>query len=439
MMGTLRHYFPNFPELIDEYLVDPRRGDMCRYSLRDMVTFGLLLFFMQAGSRRFYRVLNRSAEFLANLAYLAGTMALPYAPHTDTLDYLLCHLDPQGLAMLAAAMTWLLVRNKVLDRYRFDNALLLAIDGVTVLSLRRELKIPCRTQREGDGVRSLCAAVEAKIVTTTGLAFHLAAAFEDQPDTDGSKQDCENKAFTRLAAELHRRHPRQTFCLLLDGLYANQGILQICRNYYWHYFITFKEGSIPNLAAATLRERARHPENTIHHQREDGVRQTIRWVCNQPYAGGIVHVIWCDEIWADGSDHHFCYLTDYHPHRTNVVKLINEGARQRWKIESSFDDQKNGGYELEHDFGVRGNAWKNYYYLVQIVHLIAQLAFHGDLCAKLQRATNPAGLTSTALELYDSIKGFFANLRTDLQTRTVGPLLQDDSFLRNIQIRLDTG
>lgn len=435
----MKHYFSDFPEMVEQHVVDPRRPEMCNYSLPQMIGFGTAMFLAQAESRRLYRVLSRPPEFIANVADLAGTEPFPRAPHPDTLDYLAVRLDPTGLGMLAHGMTWQLARNKVLDGYRFDGAFLVAVDGVTALSLRRELGIPCRTQREGDGVRSLCAVVEAKIVGETGLTCHLAAAFEDQPDADGTKQDCERKGFSRLAAELHRRHPRQTFCLLLDGLYADQGVIRTCRDYGWHYFITFKDGSIPTLADAVLRERDRRLGNVVFHRRPDGVLQTIRWVQDQEYAGCRLHVIWCDETWADGSEHHFVYLTDYRPTRNNVGKLVNKGARQRWKIESSFDDQKNGGYELEHDFGVRGNAWKNYYYLIQIAHLIAQLVLRGDLCAKLQRAIDPTGLTSTVLGLYDSAKGFFARLRAELQTRTVSPWLRDGSFFRGIQIRLDTG
>ena len=50
-----------------------------------------------------------------------------------------------------------------------------------------------------------------------------------------------------------------------------------------------------------------------------------------------------------------------------------------------FNIQKNGGYELEHNYGTIGFAMKNYYYLLQIAHLLHQLMVRSDLFPKLQK------------------------------------------------------
>jgi hypothetical protein len=55
---------------------------------------------------------------------------------------------------------------------------------------------------------------------------------------------------------------------------------------------------------------------------------------------------------------------------------ISRHGRLRWCIENEgFNTQKNGGYNLEHKFS-RKELWakKNYYELLQIAHLINQLA-----------------------------------------------------------------
>jgi len=48
----------------------------------------------------------------------------------------------------------------------------------------------------------------------------------------------------------------------------------------------------------------------------------------------------------------------------------------RWKIENEgFNEQKNGGYNLQHKFSRTSfNASQNYYQCLQIAHIINQLA-----------------------------------------------------------------
>ena len=52
-------------------------------------------------------------------------------------------------------------------------------------------------------------------------------------DDEFKKQDCELKAFYRLAASLKEHYPRLPICLLLDGLYCNQNVLSICEKNQW--------------------------------------------------------------------------------------------------------------------------------------------------------------------------------------------------------------
>jgi hypothetical protein len=58
------------------------------------------------------------------------------------------------------------------------------------------------------------------------------------------------------------------------------------------------------------------------------------------------------------------WLTNIKPTKDNAVQMAKEG-RCRWHIEETFNIQKNGGYELEHNYETVGHAKKNYYYLLQ--------------------------------------------------------------------------
>jgi len=59
---------------------------------------------------------------------------------------------------------------------------------------------------------------------------------------DAVKQDCESKAFKRLAKKIKDRFPRLPIIILADGLYVSQTVLEICENNGWDYIIRYKEG-----------------------------------------------------------------------------------------------------------------------------------------------------------------------------------------------------
>lgn len=62
------------------------------------------------------------------------------------------------------------------------------------------------------------------------------------------KQDCELKAFVRLAGKIKKSYPRLPTLLLGDSLYACEPVMKICRDYGWDYLLRFKDGRIPSIA-----------------------------------------------------------------------------------------------------------------------------------------------------------------------------------------------
>lgn len=62
------------------------------------------------------------------------------------------------------------------------------------------------------------------------------------------KQDCESKAFIRLAEKIKKRFPRLPIIITADGLYVSQKVIQICTDNGWDYLIRYKEGCAPSIA-----------------------------------------------------------------------------------------------------------------------------------------------------------------------------------------------
>jgi uncharacterized protein YegJ (DUF2314 family) len=121
--------------------------------------------------------------------------------------------------------------------------------------------------------------------------------------------------------------------------------MEICHKNCWNFIIVFKDGSIPTLHAEALKLRNTRPKQSITVHREDGATQKLSWVTDLRYEGRRVNVIFCEETKQDGSISEWCWLTDISPDAHNIEEIVNNGARQRWKIENQgFNEQKRHGF-----------------------------------------------------------------------------------------------
>jgi len=74
--------------------------------------------------------------------------------------------------------------------------------------------------------------LEANLVFYNGLTLPLMSEFLSyaEGDPDNHKQDCKLKAFNRLAERLKKEFPHLPVMVLLDGLYPNGPLMELCRN-----------------------------------------------------------------------------------------------------------------------------------------------------------------------------------------------------------------
>ena len=142
---------------------------------------------------------------------------------------------------------------KILDNFRFDGAFRIAVVGVCFASFDRP---HCEHTDEHGKPRS--------------------------SDDEFKKQDCELKAFYRLAASLKEHYPRLPICLLLDGLYCNQNVLSICEKNQWDYFITLQDNSVPAIQKKIQADLNAHQENRLHRQNKE-VAQDYSWTNPIPH------------------------------------------------------------------------------------------------------------------------------------------------------------
>ena len=94
-------------------------------------------------------------------------------------------------------------------------------------------------------------------------------------DTDTTKQDCELKAFKRLAIKIKQEFPELPLMILLDGLYASGPIFELCSEYGWDCMIVLKDKC---LSSVWSQYQALKNLNPISYQGTwRGRRQQISW------------------------------------------------------------------------------------------------------------------------------------------------------------------
>jgi len=126
-------------------------------------------------------------------------------PHGDTLNYFLGRLAPSELAGLRLDMVRRLIRMKALDGARLFGHFLVVIDGTGQFYFRRRHCPHCLERTVGGQTQYYHHVLEAKLVTPDGLAISIGTEFIENADPKASKQDCELKAFARMAESL-RHH-----------------------------------------------------------------------------------------------------------------------------------------------------------------------------------------------------------------------------------------
>jgi len=374
-----------------------------------------------------------AAKNYAVMLRLWGEKGIEKIPHGDTINYLLERMTPKEIGAIRTRMVKELIRRKCFQNGRLVGYYLIAIDGSRIFSFKARHCEKCLTQKTGDGkVTYFHPVLEAKLVAADGMALSVETEFIENPGARVfDKQDCELKAFYRLAEKLKNRFPQLAICLLLDGLYPSKRVFSICQDYRWKYLITFKEGSMPEVYREYqdlkwLSLQMRHPRNQlVETRRDDGVKQTHTWIEAIDYAQDFLNVLECEEE-KGGKTTRFVWLTNFSMTQNNCQKLAF-GARLRWRIENEgFNVQKNGGYGLEHAYSHDPNAMKNFYLMLQMAHTIMQLMERGNL------------FEGSVVKIYGSLKNFAEKLLIALTTELLK--LKDMTILlsRRIQIRLNT-
>lgn len=356
-LATTTHFFGP-PARYLAGVEDPRAPAKVVYPLPCLLFTGLLMFLCQLAARRQIALKFRdNAPSAANFARLFGVAR---APHGDTLNYAFKNIAPQQVQECVTRLVETLIRKKVLERYRLlDQYYVVALDGTGIYSFAQRHCEHCLTRTHNGQTTYYHYVLEAKLITWDGFSFSLMSEFIENPQANPTKQDCELKAFHRLAARLKKRFPRLPICLSLDGLFACGPVFLRCHDYHWRYVIVLKEEGLPSVYQEFVGLAKLQPQEKLKERllKPVELKRSFRWVNGIEYRDSkelehLLNVIELHETKAqDGQPQttRFMWLTNLSINQSNLRAVAQNAGRDRWKIENQgFNSQKQGGFALEH-------------------------------------------------------------------------------------------
>ena len=400
----IRDQLPTLLERLSK-IPDPRDPKKVRHQLTVLLIYGILTFVFHMASRREANRTMTRPVFMENLRLLFPD--LESVPHHDTLYRLLEHINVSEIESAHLDLFRRLIRKKKFKHHLIDKHYPIAIDGTQKFARSKawcdEPLERSVGRDEEDAKQFYVYVVEASLALDNGMVLPLMSEFLSVAEDE---QDCETKAFKRLAQRLKREFPRLRILLLLDGLYANGPVMEISRKYHWQFMIVLKDKSLPSVWAEAHGLRPLQVANRL--RRFWGNRQQDFWWVNDiEYTYGpnerrrlVLHVVVCEENWqevATGGERQrhqsrHAWISSHPLNRSNLHQRCNLGARHRWGIEANILVEKHHGYRYEHSFAYEWSAMKGYHYLMRLGHFLNVLVRYSKSLQECVRTLGVRGL-----------------------------------------------
>jgi len=398
---TIRTQLPFLLQRIAK-IKDPRNPDKIKYALDVLMLYGMISFVLHMhSSRETTRKMTRPM-FWANLQLLFPEFAdNPEAPHHGTLTRVLSQIEVNDISDLIIALVSKWIKKKKFSRYLIDHRYLIAIDGTQKMCLDRLWDEECLQRtfnkgKENEYSQYYVYVLQATLTLSGGMSIPFMSEFlsYSEGDSDRDKQDCETKAFHRLAQRLKKAFPNLKIMLLLDGLYPSGPVFETCRQNNWHYMIVWKDKVLKSAETEFEALCNLEPGNSLSMKYNDR-QQEYRHANDIDYTYGpngtkshLLHAVECRETWEEievggtnvvqkSSKHR--WISSEPLEKWNLHRLCNLCARKRWTIETIFLVEKHHGYQFEHCFSYNWDAMIGYHYLMQLAHVFNVMAQYSKI------------------------------------------------------------
>ena len=369
IVKIVRQYFPKLVEKF-EGLTDTRNQSNVTYQMKVIFMVRIMGLMCEIKSMNGITQEFNTEEAIENIAKLCG-LKLEEIPHHDTINDVFEKIKIEELEEIRKYMIVKLIRGKMLERYKIRGKYYhIVVDGTGLATSRKKYNKNClvknKTDKNGNEYQEYSTYVlEAKLIAGD-MVFSIGSEFVENEKEDVDKQDCELKAFKRLAEKMKKEYPRLKILIGADALYASKTVMEICKRNGWKYIIRLKEGAIPTLY--------KEFETIVSKDNESRIKN-YEVATKIDYRDYKINVVRYTEP-KKGTE--FMYMTDLPITDKNIQNTVEVG-RARWKIENEgFNIQKNGTFDIGHLYSKNSIAIKVHYLLIQMTHMVRQMLEKGS-------------------------------------------------------------
>lgn len=389
-MQIMKLSYRLFPEFRDwlSGLPDSRIKAKCWYSMGQIAFCTLMMFLTRQRSLRAFCLENRDSEW--TLRNFQKWMPMHNVPTDDEIRYALSELPTAALNGLLRNIHAGLERKKILRDQKLLNKMeLVSLDGSGQLSsykLRFENALTRKSTLSDGTERTLFLHVQLVATLTNPKATYALPLFFEPIERQGgdsveySKNDCEINAAKRLITKMKTLYPKRSFCFLGDNLFAVTTIATLIQEKGGHFIFTAKPERNRELFswAETLKEKW----ISVEVMDRDGTRKIYRFQNKLPLAqfykedhAHWVNLVELTEISPEGVQMYFnTWVTDLEVNKNNVIQIAQGGRARFASIENRvFNEQKNLGFQMEHNFGHFANLPNVFFGFALVAQCLTQL------------------------------------------------------------------
>lgn len=244
VVKIIKQYFPQLTQKLNK-LTDTRHQSYVKYQMSVITVTRLLGLLCGIKSMRETAEKLNTEETIKNIADILE-IELEEIPHYDTINNVFEKLDINELRKIQKYMVNRLIRSKMFNKYRFkDKYFQIVVDGTGMMKFNKRHCKNCLKQvhnkgEENEYIIYYHYVLEAKLVVGD-IVISIDSEFVENENENITKQDCEMKAFYRMAKRIKKEYPKLPIIISGDALYACEPIMNKCKENKWEYILRFKK------------------------------------------------------------------------------------------------------------------------------------------------------------------------------------------------------
>lgn len=209
LYSIISKYLPKLLTLFDN-LTDTRHKSYTTYTMKTICVTRLFPLLCGITSMTDISSDTFNTDYCIKNISIICNQNLKELPYWETIQDVFMNIKTDELRNIQKYIVKTLIRSKMFDKYKYDGYFQLVIDGTGLSSHNYNLNNNCIKKKYKDGKVAYCKYVlECKLIVGN-IVISLDSEWIENSDSlnDNQKQDCETKAFERMAKRIKKKLPK---------------------------------------------------------------------------------------------------------------------------------------------------------------------------------------------------------------------------------------